>query len=174
MAVSGKVFLGADNITECLNEKYSSFKSPRYVIKTILEKELETAQKEARRIKVKAIENSSLFCVMVFQPHNDIIKCAKRLCICDECQTEYGSCASFISKSLEEQTVHTQWLQIQKPAEKEDDDNNNNEDGVQDEEEDDDYDSEYIYDFLQPGSYVAVAPDINIDSPNDNATCNNK
>ena len=74
MAVSGKVFLGADNITECLDEKYSSFKSPRYVIKTILEKELETAQKEAQKIKVKAIENSSLFCVMVFQPHNDIIR----------------------------------------------------------------------------------------------------
>ena len=58
MAASGKVFFGADNIAEFLNEKSISFKSPRYVIKSVLEKELETACKETRRIKVKAIENS--------------------------------------------------------------------------------------------------------------------
>ena len=111
---------------------------------------------------------------MAFQPQDDIIKCAKRLCINDQCQTEYGSCANF-SKSLELQTVHTPWLRNQKPAENEDDnDKDDDQDGVQDGEEDDNYDSEYIYDFLQPGLYVAVAPDINIDSPNDNGTCSNK
>ena len=89
--------------------------------------------------------------------------------MCDECQTEYDSCANFISKSLEVQRVHTPWLQNRKPAENgDDDDNDNDKDGVQDEEEDDGYNSEYISDFLQPGLYVPVPTDINIDPPNNN------
>ena len=72
----------------------------KYSIKEIEEKELEDMRNEVRCLDVGTIDGSSTFRVMVFEPGHTIFKAATRLCICEICKNEYGSCSLFKEYSL--------------------------------------------------------------------------
>ena len=53
----------------------------------------------------KTIEGSSSFQVMLFKPNSAIIRAASRICICDLCKVDYGSCKLFQDYTLQVQIL---------------------------------------------------------------------
>ena len=61
----------------------------------ILIEDLEVARIEARFTTFKTIPGCDSFQVVIFTPNLKTIKAANRLCLCEQCMVEYGSCNLF-------------------------------------------------------------------------------
>ena len=55
----------------------------------------------------KTVEGSSRFQVAVFEPHTGSFKASSRLCLCNLCKDEYGSCSLFQSYTPQISPIHT-------------------------------------------------------------------
>ena len=88
-------FCNSDDIVEFLSNKFKDNQEPVYYFKGIDEERLMAAREKSKIRKVCPIKGSSNFQVMVFRPNNDIIRASNRLCLCDQCKVEYGSCDNF-------------------------------------------------------------------------------
>jgi len=97
---TGTFFESTEEMVEFLEKRFSDSITPRYIPKLICAKKTNQLRDEAKLIQCKSIDGSSSFQVMIFKPNSTIIKAANRLCICDECQSDYGSCALFKEYSL--------------------------------------------------------------------------
>ena len=82
---------------------------------------------------------------MVFNPHSNVIMASKRLCICDSCKTDYGSCSLFREYILESNELIQIFLRSSVPTPENFNETEPNED---------------LSDYISPNSYVAVAADI--------------
>ena len=98
---SGIYFEGVNSMVNFLESKFGDKKEPKYVIKEITKDSLETERNNGKYNICNTIDGSSLFHVMVFSPNSQHIKAAPRLCICDDCKLEYGSCSLFNSYQLQ-------------------------------------------------------------------------
>ena len=67
---------------------------PGYKFKNITPEQLEEARNEERLKIYSTISGSAKFQAMVFRPHQRM-KASPRICLCKECQVEYGSCHLF-------------------------------------------------------------------------------
>ena len=101
----GTIFENAAQIVSHLVKHFGNHESPQYDIKEITEMEL-AEERAARRRKVyKTIDGSSTWQVLVFRPGQSYFLASTRLCICDECSQEYGSCNLFKSFELHCETI---------------------------------------------------------------------
>ena len=51
-------------------------------------------------IDVATVHGSSTFHAMLFSPGKNFFKASKRICICDKCKDQFGSCEQFSEQSL--------------------------------------------------------------------------
>ena len=79
-------------MVQFLSEKFGEKTDPGYKFKDITPEQLEEARKEQRLKIYSTIAGSSKF--QVFRPHQRM-KASPRICLCKECQVEYGSCQLF-------------------------------------------------------------------------------
>lgn len=91
---AGKNLQFAEEMVKFLSEKFSEKSNPTYDFRNITPKQLEDARKEERLKAYNTIPGSSKFQAMVFRPHQQM-KASTRICLCQECQVEYGSCQLF-------------------------------------------------------------------------------
>ena len=142
LAACGKVFLNAQDIADCLNEKYSEYTSPSYDIDVITEEELEVERRDANSTEVATVDGSSALRTLVFKPDSTTFRGSKQLCICESCKVEYGSCHRFRDYELKVRKLkapHTRSKDVSYEVE--------------------DENISIGWDFLETGSVVAVAPD---------------
>ena len=102
---TGDCFQNATCMIDFLEQKYSDKTNPTYVLKEIDNKELLLLRNEAKLKVFKIGEGSNTFQLMVFHLFSNIIKAYPRLCICNKCQVEYGSCELFSQYLLEEEQL---------------------------------------------------------------------
>ena len=96
---SGIYFEGVNSMVNFLESKFWAKKEPKYVIKEITKDSLE--RNSGKYNICNTNDGSSLFQVIVFSPNSQHIKTSPRLCICDDCKLEYGSCSIFNSYQLQ-------------------------------------------------------------------------
>ena len=80
---------------EFLSEKFNDSESLSYVWKEIEVSQLDEAR-AANKLKVfETIDGSSKFHCIMFKPNGNSVKASPRICLCDDCSSDYGSCSSF-------------------------------------------------------------------------------
>ena len=97
---AGGMVLDADDCLAFLTKKFEEKTNPKFYCRKISVSSLNEARTEARLKKYPTIEGSTLFQVMVFKPNSPVFKVARRLCICEDCMNDYGSCPLFESFEL--------------------------------------------------------------------------
>ena len=102
-------------MVEFLNNKFKDHSSPNYVIKNIDGKQLEDDRSALKLKSFQTIEGSSKFQTMIFNPNSDYLKAAPRMCFCENCQTEYGSCDLFLPYELSIQDINQVFLRSDIP-----------------------------------------------------------
>ena len=105
-----------------------------------------------RRKNFSKVDGISKFQVMVYVPFSDHFKASDRLCICQNCQIEIGSCCLFRKFTISADELYPSTLRSKNTVETSID----NEKEEEDEEEGED---ENLEDFMPEGSIVAVAAD---------------
>jgi hypothetical protein len=135
-----KVFQNVEQMCEYLQTKFADNTHPKYHVDVINEEELQEARLEASKHLYGRIVGASTFQVIVFTPNSTTMKTAPRICICEVCKANYGSCELFNEVELPVTTAKVSVLRssrtepvCQKPDE----------------------DTRYTY---QPGSVCAIAP----------------
>ena len=89
---AGEFFNDVGEMVEYLHGTLHSTKHLQYTVKETDEKVLESE----RRLKVfPSIDGSNKFQVMLFKPNSTSFVAANRICICNTCKTQYGTCSLF-------------------------------------------------------------------------------
>ena len=94
-AAADRVMLNSADMVAMLDEKFENTESLQYYFKEISTDELNPRRCENQHKEFKTIEGSSKFQVAVFTPDSRSFRAAIRLCICNSCKVEYGSCNFF-------------------------------------------------------------------------------
>ena len=97
----GKIFNNASDIVQHLINQFGTRDNPEYHITEGTVGELEEERESRRRKVYKTIKGSALWHVMIFKPGQAYFVASPRLCICDECASNYGSCALFTRYELD-------------------------------------------------------------------------
>lgn len=96
LAVSqGHSFYCAAEMVEYLTDKFKHKESPKHYYKEIHSKDLEVKRIEARFTAFQTILGCDSFQVVIFSPNSTTIKASNRLCLCEQCQNDYGTCSLF-------------------------------------------------------------------------------
>ena len=103
------------------------------------ESALEKERDADHRKKFKTVQGSADFQVMIFTPNTNTFKASPRLCLCDLCSLNYGSCALFQTYELQVQILNKVSLRNSIPPPPEI------------------VGQEKVNDFVSVGTYVAVA-----------------
>ena len=82
-----------------LSEKFAEKSNPSYFFKDIVSGRLDELRQQERLKVYSTIKSSSKFQVLVFTL-NKKLRAATRLCICEKCKVEYGSCQLFHEYAL--------------------------------------------------------------------------
>ena len=135
----GVIFSGAAHIVSHLIQKFGTNKSPEYHIAEIKVEELEVLRESRCRKQYKTVDGSASFHVMVFKPNQTYFMTSPRLCICEQCKEDYGSCSLFSRYKLDVHELRDIPLRshVLEPPEI--------------------IGSEDVDDFVTPDSYVAIA-----------------
>ena len=96
---AGHVMQTASEMVEWLQTKFETKQDPNYVFKNFEQKSLEAERATDQLKHYPTVNGSSHFQVIVFRP-NEPMKASPRICICDKCQNEYGSCDLFKEYTL--------------------------------------------------------------------------
>ena len=107
----GEIFTVASEVHDFLNNKFGEKEHPPYHLYQVNTAELETERKASAKIVYKTIPGSSSFHVIIFKPEAKVCKAASRLCLCESCQIDYGSCSLFQEYELRSQVVYPASLQ---------------------------------------------------------------
>lgn len=114
---SGAIYDNSEEIVQFLNEKFKHKESPSYHIKEILVDDLMKERNNDRRRIFKRIDGSNGFQVAIFKPSSNTFIASPRLCICDECKVEIGSCSLYSSYEIQVQELNPLFLRnIDEPA----------------------------------------------------------
>ena len=96
LAATGCVFHNAKDVVECLIDKYAE-SSTNGCIKEITEDELQLGRIKALSLEVSKVEQRSKLRVAVSKPDQSVFL---RLCLCEECKSDYGSSDLFNKYTL--------------------------------------------------------------------------
>ena len=139
--VVGGFFENAAQIVQFLQTKFSYKSNPSYYVKEIDPQVLNRAREKAQFKKIETLDGSSSFQVMVFNPHSSEVLASPRLCLCDKCKAEYGSCYLFNSHELRTLVLKESALRSR---------------NIQTEEKNTQNQSEIVHKFLLSGSICAI------------------
>ena len=89
----------SEDMVDFLKEKFGQNSNPTYMVKNIKPERLEAARAIEKRRIYKSIPGSSKFRVCVFRP-NQTMKASTRICLCEMCAVDYGSCELFVECPL--------------------------------------------------------------------------
>ena len=142
----GGFFQCSDDMVQFLETKFQNTSSVDYHFKSIDTALLDEERSLDLLIDVATVHGSSTFHAMVFSPGKDCFKASKRICICDKCKDQFGSCEQFAEYSLNVNQLNRIHLR------------SSNADVSMEEPTADEEDGESnIIDFLPENSFVAVA-----------------
>lgn len=96
---AGESYVCSAEMVEFLVEKFKSSKK-NYVIKELSCHELDVTRSQFRSKKFSIIDGSSRFQCLIFTPDEDSFLASKLICICQQCQNDYGSCDNFDSHTI--------------------------------------------------------------------------
>ena len=136
---AGQSFIHADDMVKFLEQKF-----PNHFFDVISTKELKDRWGEDTILSVKTIDGSSKFQVVVFTPDIKQIKATPRLCICDNCLVNYGTCDRFTSHDMS--ILHLNKVALRSSTKLDSSNNENTDETVAKE-------------FVVPGTVVALAAD---------------
>ena len=88
-------FVNAGEMVDFLQNKFIDKVSPIYIVSEIEEEELAAARKESTRHTSGTIDGTSTFQVVIFTSHSSTIKASPRICMCQACVSDFGSCSLF-------------------------------------------------------------------------------
>ena len=103
---AGTFFANAADMVSFLNSKFGDKVNPNYCIKEIDCHLLDTERTNARLHKYHTIKGSSSFQIILFTPNSTVLKAASRICICEKCLLNYGSCSLFHEYSITVQELN--------------------------------------------------------------------
>ena len=103
---AGRVMLDSNDIVDFLREKFGASTAVPYIIEEIDGKILDIERAMTRRKLYPTVDGSSKFQAIVFNPNTNKFKASKRICICNECQLDYGSCSLFNEFELTVQDIY--------------------------------------------------------------------
>ena len=93
-------------MVDYLNNKFENYTDPCYIIKEIEEEVLASMLYQLKVFRgIMVLQNFKY--IMLFQPNVTFIKVATRLCLCEQCKTEYGSCSIFQECPLQVEQLKT-------------------------------------------------------------------
>ena len=141
----GTIFARSSEIMPMLTKKFRDKERTKYHIVEIKTEDLDAERKSHQRKKFEHVKGSSVLQVIIFKPDQPYFKAATRLCICDQCSIEYGSCEIFSEYILDVSTYHVIPFQSKDAAECADKDEST-------------VGEENVDEFITPGSFVAIAP----------------
>ena len=101
----GTIFDNAAQIVTHLQTHFGDKENPEYHIQEVTVDELKEERALRHKKVFKTIEGSSSWQVIVFKPGQSSFSAATRLCVCDQCINEYGSCKQFASYELTHETI---------------------------------------------------------------------
>ena len=130
-------------MVDFLQMKFNDCENSSYVISEINYRDLEVERAKAGCLNFATIDGSSDFQVIVFKPGGTEIMASPRLCVCDDCKEEYGSCLLFRSYFVHEMNI-TSLRSSKKPIEVSGS-----------------YNESEVEDFLVPSTICAIAADDN-------------
>ena len=128
-----------------LTKKFGNKERTKYHIVEINTEDLEAERKSRQRKKFERVKGSSVLQVIIFKPGQPYFKATTRLCICDQCSIEYGSCEIFSEYILDVSTYLVIPLRSKDAAESADEDEST-------------VGEENVDEFITPGSFVAIVP----------------
>ena len=88
-----------------LSDKFGSKVNPSYTVKNVEPEQLEISRAGDHLRNYITLKGSSSFQVMVFKPHMKF-RASPRMCSCDQCCTDYGSCELFSEYDLTVQELN--------------------------------------------------------------------
>ena len=91
---AGHVLQTSSEMVEWLQTKFETKRDPIYVFKNFEQKSLEAERATQQLKRYATVNGSANFQVIVFRP-NEPMKASLRICICERCLNEYGSCELF-------------------------------------------------------------------------------
>lgn len=91
----GRLFQDVPHMFDYLQQKFAASQHPQYHIESLEEEELDAARKRAKKYMYGTVDGSSAFQIVVFSPHSPVVKAALRICLCQACIEDYGSCELF-------------------------------------------------------------------------------
>ena len=138
---AGEVFTNSSEIIEYLEKKFKDSTKPCYYFKEIDCSVLDQACSEASLQRFPTISGSSSFQIVIFKPNCEVFKAANRICMCSQCQVDYGTCKEFSSYQIICKQLTKTHLR------------SNNNEAVDDCQESD------VSDFIRLESFVAIAAD---------------
>jgi hypothetical protein len=110
---AGQTLQNAEEMVECLIEKFGSSEYPMYYFKEIKTTDLDEARERSQRTVYHTVDGSSKFQVLVVDPGSNSIKAANRICTCQKCLADYGSCSSFQEYEIQVSTFQPKTLRSQ-------------------------------------------------------------
>ena len=82
-------------MVQFLENEFEEKEQLKYVVREIAKEEVEEKRDEARHSNLLTVQGTTSFRVNIFQPGQTSFKASKRICICEKCCVEYGSCNRF-------------------------------------------------------------------------------
>lgn len=146
----GDYFGDSADVVEFLNNKFSDKSNPSYSVVEITADSLEEDRKAARRYKYSVIHGSDSFYAFVFSPNQTSFKAAPRICVCEKCISDYGSCNLFSSHVLNAKKLNDVCLRAGLLKKKQND--------IVDETEED---GPFIGDYLIEKTFCGIAAETN-------------
>ena len=95
----------SEEMVAFLSNKFGNKVNPFYTVKNVEPEQLEISRAGDRLRKYITLKGSSSFQVMDFKPHMKF-RVSPRLCSCDQCCTDYGSCELFSEYDLTVQELN--------------------------------------------------------------------
>ena len=92
---SGLSFSNSEEMVDYLDNKFKDSASPTYYIKDIDARKLDKLRARARANKYETLQRSNKFQVIVFRSNSGNLRAAPRLCLCEQCNVNYGDCHLF-------------------------------------------------------------------------------
>ena len=81
---NGGFFSVAEEMVDFHQQKFGDHENPSYFVELIDGKYVNQVRDNAKLKVFHTIEGSSTFQVILFEPHSNILKAAKKLCICSQ------------------------------------------------------------------------------------------
>ena len=105
-AIASDVFFAdVGEMVEHLEEEFGDRNTPKYVVREISKREVDEKRQKASNFIYRTVKGTNTFRTILFKPNSSTIRASKRICICEKCMEDYGSCELFHEHYLQADPV---------------------------------------------------------------------